>query len=136
MADQGEIIYKKSFGSADKENNLQNSDTTKFLIASVSKPITAILILRLMDKGMLKLDDTLNKYFTNLDSKIGKISIHQLLSHTAGINEIINEEKGTETSPGKSILPACRQASSDACGIYPMSFVGQGVKMCSPIQLL
>lgn len=96
VADQGKIIYKKSFGSADKKSNLQNSDTTKFLIASVSKPITAILILRLVDKGILKLDDTLNKYFTNLDSKIGKISIHQLLSHTSGINEIINEEKGME----------------------------------------
>ncbi|NEM96573.1 beta-lactamase family protein [Pontibacter sp. BT327] len=96
VADQGEIIYKKSFGSADKENNLQNSDTTKFLIASVSKPITAILILRLVDKGILKLDDTLNKHFTNLDSKLGKISVHQLLSHTSGINEVINEEKGMD----------------------------------------
>src|SRR5690606_29855823 len=96
VADQGEIIYKKSFGSADKESNLQNSDTTKFLIASVSKPITAILILRLVDKGILKLDDTLNKYFANLDSNIGKISIHQLLSHTSGLNEIINEEEGMD----------------------------------------
>jgi CubicO group peptidase (beta-lactamase class C family) len=96
VADQGEIIYKKSFGRADQENNLQNTDTTKFLIASVSKPITAILILRLVDKGILKLDDTINKYFINLDSQIGKISIHQLLSHTSGIKEIINEEKGMD----------------------------------------
>lgn len=49
-----------------------------------------------MDKGILKLDDTINKYFTNLDSQIGKISIHQLLTHTSGINEIINEENGMD----------------------------------------
>lgn len=96
VADQGEIIYKKSFGKSDQENNLQNTDATKFLIASVSKPITAILILRLVDKGILKLDDTIDKYFTNLDSQIGKISVHQLLTHTSGINEIINEEKGMD----------------------------------------
>jgi len=96
VADQGEIIYKKSFGRADQENNLQNTDTTKFLIASVSKPITAVLILRLVDKGILKLDDTINKYLTNLDSQIGNISVHQLLSHTSGIKEIINEERGMD----------------------------------------
>jgi CubicO group peptidase (beta-lactamase class C family) len=96
VADQGEIIYKKCFGSADQKNNLQNTDSTKFLIASVSKPITAILILRLVDEGVLKLDDTINKYFTNSDSGIGKINIHQLLTHTSGINEIINKEKGMD----------------------------------------
>lgn len=102
VADQGEIIYKKSFGKTDQENNLQNTDTTRFLIASVSKPITAILILRLVDKGILKLDDTINKYFTNLNTQIGKVSIHQLLTHTSGINEIINEEKGMDV---KELIP-------------------------------
>lgn len=91
VADQGKIIYRKSFGKTDQENNLQNTDTTKFLIGSISKPITAILILRLVDKGILKLGDTVDKYFTRADTKIGKISIHQLLTHTSGINEIINK---------------------------------------------
>jgi CubicO group peptidase (beta-lactamase class C family) len=96
VADQGEIIYEKSFGRADQKNNVQNTDSTKFLIASVSKPITAILILRLVDKGILKLDDTINKYFPNTDPGVGKISIHQLLTHTSGIHEIINEEMGMD----------------------------------------
>lgn len=96
VADKGEIVYKKSFGKSDQQNGLQNADTTRFLIASVSKPITAILILRLVDNGTLKFDDTVDKYFTNLDSKVGKITIHQLLSHTSGINEIINEEKNMD----------------------------------------
>jgi CubicO group peptidase (beta-lactamase class C family) len=96
VADQGAIIYKKSFGKADQRNNLQNADTTKFLIASISKPITSILILRLVDQDILKLDDTISKYFPNINSKVGKINIHQLLTHTSGIKEIINEEKGMD----------------------------------------
>jgi CubicO group peptidase (beta-lactamase class C family) len=92
VADQGKVIYKKSFGKADQQNNLPCTDTTKFLIASISKPITAILILRLVDKGILKLDYTISKYFTNVDPKIGRISIHQLLTHTSGVNEIISKE--------------------------------------------
>ena len=93
VADQGEVIYRKSFGKANQEKNLQNTDTTRFLIASISKPITAILILRLVDKGILKLDDTIKNYFPNADSQIGKISIHQLLTHTSGISEIIGKEE-------------------------------------------
>jgi CubicO group peptidase (beta-lactamase class C family) len=93
VADHGEIIYKRAFGNALQEKGIQNTDTTKFLIASVSKPITAILILRLVDQGSLKLDATIDKYFTNLSPEIGRISIHQLLTHTSGINEIVNEEE-------------------------------------------
>jgi CubicO group peptidase (beta-lactamase class C family) len=96
VADQGKVIYKKSFGRADRISNLQNTDTTKFLIASVSKPITAILILRLVDRGIIRLDDTINEYFTNTNAEIGKVSIHQLLTHTSGIREIISEEKGMD----------------------------------------
>lgn len=96
VAEQEEIIYRKSFGMADRENGIPNTDTTRFLIASASKPITAILILRLADKGILKLEDTIDKYFTNAAPQISKVSIHQLLTHTSGINEIINEEKGMD----------------------------------------
>lgn len=96
VADRGNIVYKKSFGKADQQNSLPSNDTTKFLIASISKPITAILILRLADRGILKLDDTIIKYFPKADSQIGKISIHQLLTHTSGINEIVNEEENMD----------------------------------------
>jgi CubicO group peptidase (beta-lactamase class C family) len=96
VADQGKIIFKKSFGREDQQRNVQNTDNTKFLIGSISKPITAILILRLADKGVLKLDDTINKYFAKVDSQIGKISIHQLLTHTSGINEIIGKEENID----------------------------------------
>ena len=96
VADQGKVIYKKSFGKTDQQNNLPCTDTTKFLIGSISKPITAILILRLADKGMLKLDDPIKKYFTKVNSQIGKINIHQLLTHTSGINEILNKDENMD----------------------------------------
>jgi CubicO group peptidase (beta-lactamase class C family) len=96
VADLGEVIYTKSFGKKDQENSIENTDTTKFLIASISKPITAILILRLVDRGILKLDDPLNTYFTKTNLQVGKITIHQLLTHTSGINEIIGKEENMD----------------------------------------
>jgi CubicO group peptidase (beta-lactamase class C family) len=79
VADSGKIIYQKSFGKADQKGNLQHTDTTKFLIASISKPITSVLILRLVSKGLVSLEDTLNKYFKITDSNVSKITVHHLL---------------------------------------------------------
>jgi CubicO group peptidase (beta-lactamase class C family) len=99
VAEKGRIILKKSFGRADYANNVANTDTTRFLIASISKPITALLILRLVDKKMMRLDDKISKYFNVSDQRIGSISIHQLLTHTSGINEFINKEQNAELNP-------------------------------------
>lgn len=93
VADKGKIIYNKSFGKSDHHNNVACTNTTKFLIGSLSKPITAILILRLAGQGILKLDDPISKYFTKLDGATANITIHQLLTHTSGISEILTEEK-------------------------------------------
>ena len=96
VADQEKVIYKKSFGKKDQQNNVPCTDTTKFLIGSISKPITAILMLRLADEGMLKLDDPIKKYFTKVDPRVGEITIHQLLTHTSGINEILTKEENMD----------------------------------------
>jgi len=93
VADEGRIIIKKSFGRADRTSNFENADTTKFLIASISKPITAVLILRLVDKKMIRLDDKVSKYFTVSDQRVGSIIIHQLLTHTSGISEFISKQQ-------------------------------------------
>ncbi|MEJ7643872.1 MAG: serine hydrolase domain-containing protein [Chryseolinea sp.] len=98
VADKGRIIYKKSFGYADQQKEIQNTDSTKFPIASISKPITAVLILRLAEKGVLKSDDTISKYFPKAPSGIGAISIHNLLTHTSGINEVINKEPNMDVT--------------------------------------
>jgi CubicO group peptidase (beta-lactamase class C family) len=93
VAEEGRIIVKESFGEADRLNNVGNTDTTKFLIASISKPITAVLILRLVGKKIIGLDDTVNKYFNVSGQKIGSITIHQLLTHTSGVAEFIDKQQ-------------------------------------------
>lgn len=97
VANQGKVIYRNNFGMADAERKTQISDSTKFLIASVSKPITAILILQLVQQGKLRLDDPLSKFFSidNL-SKASKVTVHQLLTHTSGIEELISEDHAFE----------------------------------------
>jgi CubicO group peptidase (beta-lactamase class C family) len=98
VADNGKILYKKSFGNADHAHNVANTDSSRFLIASLSKPLTAILILRLADKNMIGLKDNVSAYFKLSNTRIGAITIHQLLTHTSGINEFINKEPEMKVS--------------------------------------
>ncbi|MBL7895458.1 MAG: beta-lactamase family protein, partial [Bacteroidia bacterium] len=63
VAKEGEIIYHKAFGIADKENRMPVTDTTSFQLASVSKVITATAVMMLVEKGLVKLEDTFASYF-------------------------------------------------------------------------
>jgi CubicO group peptidase (beta-lactamase class C family) len=83
VGQQGKIVYKKAFGYADYSNQIENSDSSLFNLASISKTLTAIAVLQLKDKGKLRLDDSYSKYFK--DFPYPKITVKHLLSHTSGI---------------------------------------------------
>ncbi len=86
VAENGKIIYKGAFGMANREWNIANSPDTKFMIGSVSKPITAMLMLIQVEKGLVNLDKTIADYLPSFKGKpSAKITIKQLLSHTSGI---------------------------------------------------
>ena len=81
---KGKIIYEKAFGDAVVEFNVPNQPYTHFCIASVTKPMTEIIALKLEEEGTLKLQDKISRWvpdFPNGD----KISIEMLMNHTSGI---------------------------------------------------
>lgn len=90
MIKQGDkTIHHKAYG---KVNTKQSKDMQKdaiFRIFSMSKPITAVALLQLIDQGKVALKDDIRKYLPELkpfeyNGKQQVITIHQLLSHTAG----------------------------------------------------
>ena len=83
---KGKVIYKNAVGYSNIEDSIPNTLDTKFRIASFTKPITAMLILQLVEEGKLKLDGKLTDYLPEFPKgKEENITIHQLLTHTAGI---------------------------------------------------
>lgn len=110
IADSGKVIYKKSFGQASVSGNIDNSDTTRFLIGSVSKPLTALLILRLVEQNLIQLDERIDKHFTVSNPKIAAITVHHLLTHTSGLSEFIN----TEPNPNLSMFLNNAKIETDA----------------------
>ncbi len=83
VAKDAEVIYQKCFGYADKKNNIPLTDTTSFQLASVSKVITATAVMLLIEKGLIKLDDTFASYFPEFP--YDKITVKHLLSHRSGL---------------------------------------------------
>jgi CubicO group peptidase (beta-lactamase class C family) len=86
VAEKGEIIYKDAFGLANREWNIPNKTDTKFMIGSLSKPLTAALVLIQVQKGLINLDKTVEEYLPEFKNKpAAKVTIRQLLTHTSGI---------------------------------------------------
>lgn len=90
---KGHLIYSKGFGYADEETGEKVTPESLFRIASVSKLITAVAIMKLVEDERLNLDskvfgpkgilnDSLYEHYT--DKRVEQITIHELLNHTAG----------------------------------------------------
>jgi CubicO group peptidase (beta-lactamase class C family) len=86
VAENGKIVYKGAFGLANREWNIPNTTDTKFMIGSISKPLTAFLVLLQVQKGLIQLDKTLADYLPEFKGKPAEnVTIKQLLNHTSGL---------------------------------------------------
>jgi len=94
VAHEGEIIYKKGFGLANMEWDIPNQTDTKFMIASITKPFTAMLIMQLVAENKLDLHKPISTYLPNYPKKNGnQITIHHLLTHSSGLSDGPNDGK-------------------------------------------
>jgi CubicO group peptidase (beta-lactamase class C family) len=90
-----DFLWKKSFGYADLEQKIPATPDTRYRLASISKPITAVGILRLMQEGKLNLDDEVQKYVPYFPRKRWPVTIRHLLGHLSGISHYRNyDEEG------------------------------------------
>jgi len=70
VSKNGELIYTKSIGYADIENNIRASEKTKYRIGSISKSFTAVLILKAIENQQLTINETIDKWFPQLQTQI------------------------------------------------------------------
>ena len=90
IADNGKILLKKSYGMADYEKKIPNTPQTIFRLASVSKQFTATCIMMLEERGLLSVNDPVNKYIPDYPNG-DIITLHHLLTHTSGIPEYFTD---------------------------------------------
>jgi CubicO group peptidase (beta-lactamase class C family) len=83
------VIYRQSFGLADRRLDVPITKESVYKVASITKAFTSVLILQLYDNGKLELNETINKYLPDFKGEAGsKVTIHQLLNHTSGMRQI------------------------------------------------
>ena len=92
----GEVVYSKWAGLAQREMRIPIDGNTTFELASASKPLTAALVLQLAESGLLQLDDAAIKWLPQLPSVWGAITIRNLLNQTAGIPDYMSQINSTK----------------------------------------
>jgi len=89
VSKNSETDYVKIAGYSNLEKKVPLLLTDQFIVGSISKQFTAVLILQQYDKGHLKLHDPIHTYLPNLpQSWADTVTIHQLLTHTHGITAL------------------------------------------------
>jgi len=86
VAKNDKLLLKKAYGFADKEQKQALTTNTPFLIGSITKQFTAMLVLQQVQRGVLDLNKSVAEYLPYFPKDKGqKITIHRLLSHTSGL---------------------------------------------------
>lgn len=87
VARSGRVLFRQSYGMASYELHVPNSPETRYHIASVSKPFTALAILQLQEQGRLSLSDPVSRFLPDFPNG-ERITLDNLLTHTSGIPDI------------------------------------------------
>ncbi len=93
VSHQGQLVYSKGYGWADREQGVAVEPCQLFRVASVSKLLTAVGIMKLVEQGAISLNSKVfgsegilndSVYLDYLDSRVEKITILHLLNHSGG----------------------------------------------------
>jgi CubicO group peptidase (beta-lactamase class C family) len=85
------VIWTKGYGWADMENRVPAGPDTIGRIGSITKSFTAVALMQLAERGLVKIDDPVEKYFAQIKGLAGTpenmrpITFRMLASHTAGL---------------------------------------------------
>ena len=91
IAKNESIVWEKHFGYANIDNAIQVSDSTMFIISSISKTVTATALMQLFEQGMFNLNDDIDGFLpfevNHPDYPSSPITFKMLLTHTSGIKD-------------------------------------------------
>jgi CubicO group peptidase (beta-lactamase class C family) len=98
VAKGGEIILRKGYGFANREQQLPVTTDTVFTIGSITKQFTGAAIVKLEMQGKLRVTDSIDKFFPEAPADKKHITIHQLLTHTAGMPDALGDDFDTSAT--------------------------------------
>jgi len=107
VARDGQTIFKKAVGFANKETKQRNQTDTRFNLGSINKSFTSVAIAQLAGQGKLGYGETIAKHLPDYPNKTvaEKVTIHQLLTHTSGLGDYLNSESLGQIKTLRDLLP-------------------------------
>jgi D-alanyl-D-alanine carboxypeptidase len=116
VSKNGEIIYSKTVGFADLENNVKANENSKYRIGSISKSFTAVMVLKAVEQKKLDLNQTIDKWFPTIKNA-KKITIQHLLNHRSGIHNFTDDKDyltwNTQPKSEKEMIEIIAKIGSD-----------------------
>ncbi len=86
VVDAEGVRYAAGFGARDMERNAPATPDTLYAMGSISKPVTSLAVLQLVEDGRLSVEDPVNEYVDHFaDAPGDPITVGELLSHTSGM---------------------------------------------------
>lgn len=93
----GEEVYRKEYGEADKEQHIPMAKDSIFRCYSMTKPVTSVAVMILLERGLISLNDEVSRYIPGFKNQIvltedgyvpanREVTIRDLLNMTAGVN--------------------------------------------------
>ena len=105
----GQVIWRQCYGYANLEDSIPVADTTLFMLASISKTVTATAIMQLWERGVFGLDDDINNYLPfnvrNPNYPDSIITFRMLMTHTSSINDNMRVYDSLYVWGGDSPIP-------------------------------
>jgi D-alanyl-D-alanine carboxypeptidase len=94
IADGDEVVYERAAGLADRESNAPIGMTTRFNLGSMNKMFTAVAILQLMERDLLRLEGTIAEYLPDYPNRevAEQVAIEHLLTHASGLGDVFTAQ--------------------------------------------
>jgi CubicO group peptidase (beta-lactamase class C family) len=92
-----QLRWSNGYGFADLENYVPAKAATVYRLASISKSVTAVAVMQLVERGQLDLDAPVQKYCPAFPAKQWPLTSRQILAHLSGIRHYKSEEEYAST---------------------------------------
>lgn len=113
------VIFQDSWGIQSDDSEV--TDNSLFLLGSLSKPMTSLGIMRLVEEGKLELDAQIKDYIPDLvlrHSDLESVTVRQLLSHTSGFSGYAGLEVADQNVRGDDAIQKVIKSTGDISLTY------------------
>ena len=101
VVQHGRVVLESAYGVANVEHQVPVTRRTVFPIASATKSFTGVAVLQLAERGLLHLSAPIARYVDSLPLAWQSVTLRQLLTHTSGLPNIVDQVSGSLIVPGE-----------------------------------